>query len=164
MSLADTYRLAEKYANGPCPIESGVMGRLADRECEHGNLPGEEPCGCWPTPPNPLKRRRLMLGFTRARLAADAKVNPDTLRRLEAGERPIRITAEKLAFALVCDAQWLFPDEPRVTKADFSAPTRWPEKKRLAFELKAGGVSPVEIARHLEVSYSTVSRWMRGYR
>lgn len=34
---------------GVCPLESGMMGQLADHECEHGRLPGDstEPCGCW---------------------------------------------------------------------------------------------------------------------
>lgn len=43
-----TYRRAEKAAGG-CPIEAGLLLRLADNECEHGRLPGDrtEPCGCW---------------------------------------------------------------------------------------------------------------------
>ena len=35
---------------GRCPIEAGVLGRLADHECRHGRLPSDQtpPCGCWP--------------------------------------------------------------------------------------------------------------------
>jgi hypothetical protein len=33
-----------------CPIEAGVLGRLADHECRHGRLPFDRTpfCGCWP--------------------------------------------------------------------------------------------------------------------
>ena len=42
------YHEAEKIAGG-CPIEAGLMLKLADNECEHGRLPGDrtEPCGCF---------------------------------------------------------------------------------------------------------------------
>ena len=35
---------------GRCPIEAGILGRLADHECRHGRLPGDRTtaCGCWP--------------------------------------------------------------------------------------------------------------------
>ena len=35
---------------GRCPIEAGILGRLADHECRHGRLPYDRPppCGCWP--------------------------------------------------------------------------------------------------------------------
>ena len=48
--FADRYRQAMRQAGGACPIESGVLGRLADHECEHGRLPGDRSakCGCWP--------------------------------------------------------------------------------------------------------------------
>ncbi len=44
------YRAAARHAGG-CPIEAGVLGRLADHECAHGRLPGDRTrtCGCWPT-------------------------------------------------------------------------------------------------------------------
>jgi hypothetical protein len=34
---------------GRCPIEAGVLGRLADHECRHGRLPLDRTpaCGCW---------------------------------------------------------------------------------------------------------------------
>lgn len=43
------YRAAMRHA-GACPIEAGVLGRLADHECAHGRLPGDHSpkCGCWP--------------------------------------------------------------------------------------------------------------------
>ena len=36
-------------AGGACPIEAGLLGRLADHECAHGRLPGDRTpkCGCW---------------------------------------------------------------------------------------------------------------------
>lgn len=48
-TIGEAYRAAYKAAGGVCPIESGVMGHLADNECEHGRLAGDpsEPCGCW---------------------------------------------------------------------------------------------------------------------
>ena len=44
------YRAAMRQAGGDCPIEAGVLGRLADHECAHGRLPGDHTpkCGCWP--------------------------------------------------------------------------------------------------------------------
>jgi hypothetical protein len=35
---------------GSCPIEAGILGRLADHECRHGRLPFDRTaaCGCWP--------------------------------------------------------------------------------------------------------------------
>jgi len=46
--FADRYREAMRHAGGACPIESGVLGRLADHECGHGRLPGDRTakCGC----------------------------------------------------------------------------------------------------------------------
>lgn len=43
------YRAAARHAGG-CPIEAGVLGRLADHECRHGRLAGDPTptCGCWP--------------------------------------------------------------------------------------------------------------------
>jgi hypothetical protein len=45
-----------------CPIEAGVVGRLADNECRHGRLPLDRtsPCGCWP------EEGALMLSLRRA--------------------------------------------------------------------------------------------------
>ena len=31
---------------GSCPIESGLIGNLADHECKHGNVPSTEPKRC----------------------------------------------------------------------------------------------------------------------
>ena len=48
-SFADRYRAAMRET-GCCPIEAGLLGRLADHECAHGRLPGDRTakCGCWP--------------------------------------------------------------------------------------------------------------------
>jgi len=44
------YRAASSECSTPCPIEAGVLGRLADHECRHGRLPFDRTaaCGCWP--------------------------------------------------------------------------------------------------------------------
>ena len=44
------YRAAEAQSGGSCPIEAGLLGRLADHECPHGRLPLDRTpsCGCWP--------------------------------------------------------------------------------------------------------------------
>ena len=44
------YTAAIATCGGRCPIEAGVLGRLADHECRHGRLPYDRtpPCGCWP--------------------------------------------------------------------------------------------------------------------
>ena len=44
------YDAGLRVTGGACPIEAGVIGRLADHECRHGRLPGDRtaPCGCWP--------------------------------------------------------------------------------------------------------------------
>ena len=44
------YTAAMAECGGRCPIEAGVLGRLADHECRHGRLPVDRtpPCGCWP--------------------------------------------------------------------------------------------------------------------
>jgi hypothetical protein len=44
------YRAAMRLAGGACPIEAGLLGRLADHECAHGRLPADRTpkCGCWP--------------------------------------------------------------------------------------------------------------------
>jgi hypothetical protein len=50
ISLSARYRAAMAQCGGRCPIEAGVLGRLADHECRHGRLPLDRtpPCGCWP--------------------------------------------------------------------------------------------------------------------
>ncbi len=49
-SFTARYTAAMAECGGRCPIEAGVLGRLADHECRHGRLPGDRtpPCGCWP--------------------------------------------------------------------------------------------------------------------
>jgi hypothetical protein len=44
------YTAATAECGGRCPIEAGVLGRLADHECRHGRLPYDRTpaCGCWP--------------------------------------------------------------------------------------------------------------------
>jgi hypothetical protein len=39
----DRYRAAMRETGGCCPIEAGLLGRLADHECAHGRLPGDAP-------------------------------------------------------------------------------------------------------------------------
>ena len=43
------YRAAMRQAGGACPLEAGLLGRLADHECAHGRLPGDRTpkCDCW---------------------------------------------------------------------------------------------------------------------
>jgi hypothetical protein len=55
-SFADRYRAAMHAAGGDCPIEAGVLGRLADHECDHGRLSGDltRRCGCWPQESAPV--------------------------------------------------------------------------------------------------------------
>ena len=54
-SFADRYRAAMRET-GSCPIEAGLLGRLADHECAHGRLPGDHTakCGCWPQEKAPV--------------------------------------------------------------------------------------------------------------
>jgi hypothetical protein len=48
-NFAARYR-AQRLAGGRCPIEAGLICRLADHECRHGRLAFDRtaPCGCWP--------------------------------------------------------------------------------------------------------------------
>ena len=50
ISFSARYRAATIECGGRCPIEAGVLGRLADHECGHGRLPFDRTpaCGCWP--------------------------------------------------------------------------------------------------------------------
>ena len=43
------YSAAVAACGGRCPIEAGVLGRLADHQCRHGRLPFDRTpaCGCW---------------------------------------------------------------------------------------------------------------------
>jgi hypothetical protein len=49
-SFSARYAAAIAESGGRCPIEAGVLGPLADHECQHGRLPLDRtpPCGCWP--------------------------------------------------------------------------------------------------------------------
>jgi hypothetical protein len=49
-SFSARYAAATAECGGRCPIEAGVLGRLADHECRHGRLARDRtpPCGCWP--------------------------------------------------------------------------------------------------------------------
>jgi hypothetical protein len=49
-TFAARYRATERLAGGRCPIEAGLLCRLADHECRHGRLAFDRtaPCGCWP--------------------------------------------------------------------------------------------------------------------
>jgi hypothetical protein len=48
-SFSARYTAAMAACGGRCPIEAGMLGRLADHECRHGRLPFDrtQPCGCW---------------------------------------------------------------------------------------------------------------------
>jgi hypothetical protein len=48
MTFAARYAAASTVAGG-CAIEAGLIGKLADHECEHGRLPFDRSaqCGCW---------------------------------------------------------------------------------------------------------------------
>jgi hypothetical protein len=50
LSFSARYTAAMAECGARCPIEAGVLGRLADHECRHGRLPYDRtaPCGCWP--------------------------------------------------------------------------------------------------------------------
>lgn len=50
LSFSARYAAAMVECGGRCPIEAGVVGKLADRECRHGRLPDDRTpaCGCWP--------------------------------------------------------------------------------------------------------------------
>ena len=50
ISFSPSYGAAMAECGGRCPIEAGVLGRLADHECRHGPLPFDRTpaCGCWP--------------------------------------------------------------------------------------------------------------------
>jgi hypothetical protein len=49
-SFSARYTAAMAECGGRCPMEAGVLGRLADHECRHGRLPFDRTpaCGCWP--------------------------------------------------------------------------------------------------------------------
>jgi hypothetical protein len=49
-SYSARYLAAMADCGGRCPIEAGLLGRLADNECRHGRLPFDRTpaCGCWP--------------------------------------------------------------------------------------------------------------------
>ena len=50
ISFSARYYAAMAACGGRCPIEAGLLGRLADNECRHGRLPFDRTpaCGCWP--------------------------------------------------------------------------------------------------------------------
>lgn len=40
------YEEMVEWCGGTCPIESGVIGALAEHECQHGSLPDDPHVGC----------------------------------------------------------------------------------------------------------------------
>jgi hypothetical protein len=67
-SFSARYTAALAQCGGRCPIEAGVLGRLADHECRHGRLPFDRTlaCGCWAEEgamvlalPRPARARRV---------------------------------------------------------------------------------------------------------
>jgi hypothetical protein len=59
-TFAEVYRQLRELAGGRCPIEAGLLARIADNECRHGRLPGDlsPVCGCWPGEPTDLELAR----------------------------------------------------------------------------------------------------------
>ena len=49
-SFSAHYAAALPQCGGRCPIEAGVLDKLADHECRHGRLPLDRTpaCACWP--------------------------------------------------------------------------------------------------------------------
>ena len=73
-SFAARDRAAERLAGGRCPIEAGLICRLADHECRHGRLAFDRsaPCGCWPAEGGVVCPLAEMRG--RPKRAPDARV------------------------------------------------------------------------------------------
>ncbi|MGN6167719.1 MAG: hypothetical protein ACTHQQ_06060 [Solirubrobacteraceae bacterium] len=73
-SFSARYNAARVRGGGPCPIEAGALGRLADHECSHGRLPGDRTplCGCWPQEQNYVRPP----GQTRAPATRNGDMNP----------------------------------------------------------------------------------------
>jgi hypothetical protein len=57
ISFSARYADAMAECGERCPIEAGVLGRLADHECGHGRLPRDRtpPCGCWRSCPRNVR-------------------------------------------------------------------------------------------------------------
>ena len=66
--------IAISSQGAPCPIEAGILGRLADHECRHGRLSGDRtpPCGCWTQEPNYVRPP----GETRVPATRNGDLNP----------------------------------------------------------------------------------------
>ena len=45
ISFSARYHAAMAACGGRCPIEAGLLGRLADNECRHGRLPFDPHAG-----------------------------------------------------------------------------------------------------------------------
>lgn len=45
-SFTVRYAVAMADCGGRCPIEAGVLGKLADHECRHGRLPHDRTPAC----------------------------------------------------------------------------------------------------------------------
>ena len=72
--------------------------------------PRESSTTRWTAPPGPLRLRRLTLGLKQVEVAALAGLSREQLIRLEAGtSSPGWRTAQRLAAALDCNAEELFP-------------------------------------------------------
>lgn len=107
MTFSAGYRRATRAAHGVCPIESGLVGKLADNECPHGYLPTDRviKCECWKMVPSlsvkELRARRQMLGLTTHEVAAAAGITHGGLSKIELGMRnPRPETLKAIAEAL----------------------------------------------------------------
>ena len=68
-SFAARYRAAERLAGGRCPIEAGLIRRLADHECRHGRARGRPR-----RPVAPGARRRPVQAIAESAVTAQTSV------------------------------------------------------------------------------------------
>ena len=81
ISFSARYHAAMAACGGGCPIEAGLLGRLADNECRHARLPFDRTaaCGCWPQEVRRYSRsraparRRARTGAPREHQATDRR-------------------------------------------------------------------------------------------
>lgn len=139
MSLHDQYRAAEKIA-GACPLESGLIGALADNECEHGRLPTDTTrrCGCWREEGAVLKVIQEPQHLQALKLANTLRLGRGQARKDVAASR--RTVADVLADPCCANA--------RVAEVLAWQP-RWGEAKAGRFLMEHDVCTPFQTAGHL---------------